>query len=116
MKKILMILVVVLLLSACSGNKLISNKKPKVVEMEDYFFTWARADSHDEALFQCKKQVVEAYYPEVLNGDLTQDWMAIMTSVFSEEIVDSFIIEDTGKYYVSIKIFKAKNKHLIKRE
>lgn len=106
----------VILLSACTSNVLYSNKEYNVLENKNYIFSWAEANTYEKALFQCKKQVVKCYHPEILNGDPDQDWMAVMTSISSEEVVDNFIIRDSGRHCVSIKISKSKNKHLIKRE
>jgi hypothetical protein len=122
MKAIFLILGLIILLSACTSNVAYSNdvlyfnKEYNIIENKNFIFTWAEADSYEEALFQCKKQVVKCCYSEVLNGDPDQDWMAIMTSISNEKVIDSFIIRDTGRHCVSIKVFKNKNKHLIKRE
>jgi hypothetical protein len=116
MKKIIVVLIATFALLACSTSSIYCNKEYHIFELDGYILTWAEADSYEKALFQCKGQIVRLYYPEVLNGDPDQDWMAVMTSIFSEEVIDEFIVKDTGKHYVSIRISKDINDHLIKRE
>jgi len=116
MKKILVILVVVLLLSACSGNILQSSKKYNVSEDEEYIIAWAEDLTFEKALYQCKENI--CLYCGYIDEDLDPDvkWLTVQTGVFKVEIVDRFEIRDTGRHCVSIKISKAKNEHLIKRE
>ena len=115
MKKLIVVLIVILL-SACSSNVLQSSREYNVSENEQYIFAWAEDVTFAKALHKCKENIC-LYYGYIDFIENTQErWLSVETSIFKVEIVDYFEIRDTRRRYVSIKISKSKNKHLIKRE